>query len=285
LPLPGLSAPIGQCFRRASAIACLGGIADHIEHVAQAERSWRFCRRVPNSILCVFWPGARIVKVLIFGATGMVGRGVLRECLIADDVTLAQTVGRTATGETHPKLRELLHADLFDYAPTEERLRDFDACFFCLGVSSGGMPEAQYTRLTHDLTLAAATVLARLNPSMTFTYVSGAGTDSSEQGRSMWARVKGRTENGLLRLPFKAVYLFRPGAIQPLDGIVSKTTSYRIGYTLAKPFLSLLRKMLPRQILTTRSVGVAMLEVVRHGADKAVLETADIYRIAQGAGS
>ena len=225
------------------------------------------------------------MKVLIFGATGMVGRGVLRECLLAADVSLVQTVGRTPTGETDPKLRELVQADLFDYAAVEDRLRDFDACFFCLGVSSGGMGASDYTRLTYELTLAAASVLARLNPAMTFTYVSGAGTDSSEQGRSMWARVKGRTENALLHLPFKAVYLFRPGAIQPLDGIVSKTTAYRVGYTLAKPFLSLLRKMLPQQILTTRSMGVAMLEVVRHGADKKVLETADIYRIAQRAGA
>jgi len=216
------------------------------------------------------------MKILIFGATGMVGQGALRECLLADDVTLVQTVGRTATGQQHPKLRELVRQDLFDYASVEAELENYDACFFCIGVTSSGMAEAQYARLTHDLTLAAAQVLARLNPQMTFVYVSGAGADSSETSTTMWARVRGRLENALQRLPFKAVYVFRPGIIQPLHGIHSKTGSYRWFYTLSRPLLPLLRAMMPNTVLSTEIVGRAMLAVARHGAPKVVLEAADI---------
>lgn len=216
------------------------------------------------------------MKILIFGATGMVGQGALRECLLADDVTLVQTVGRTATGQQHSKLRELVRQDLFDYAGVDAELENFDACFFCIGVTSSGMDEAQYTRLTHDLTLAAAQVLARLNPQMTFVYVSGAGADSSETSTTMWARVRGRLENALRRLPFKAVYVFRPAIIQPLHGIRSKTGSYRWFYTLSRPLLPLLRAMMPNTVLSTEIVGRAMLAVARHGAPKALLEAADI---------
>ncbi|TPG04993.1 epimerase [Rhodanobacter glycinis] len=216
------------------------------------------------------------MKILIFGATGMVGQGALRECLLANDVTLVQTVGRTATGQQHPKLRELVQQDLFDYSGIEAGLENFDACFFCIGVTSSGMGEAQYSRLTHDLTLAAAQVLARLNPQMTFVYVSGAGADSSETGRTMWARVRGRLENALQRLPFKAVYVFRPGIIQPLHGIRSKTGSYRWFYTLSRPLLPLLRALMPDTVLSTEIMGRAMLAAARHGAPKAVLEAVDI---------
>jgi uncharacterized protein YbjT (DUF2867 family) len=221
------------------------------------------------------------MNVLLFGATGMVGQGVLRECLAAPDVGLVQTVGRLATGQSHPKLREVVHADFFDSSAIASDLKDFDACFFCLGVSSAGISEAGYTRLTYDLTLAVAQRLASLNPSMVFVYVSGAGTDSTGQGRSMWARVKGRTENALQRLPFKAVYLFRPGVIQPLDGIRSKTSSYQLFYSLSKPLLTPLRWLLPNVILTTQIMGQAMLNAVRHGAPKAVLEAADIRALAR----
>jgi uncharacterized protein YbjT (DUF2867 family) len=221
------------------------------------------------------------MKILLFGATGMVGQGVLRECLLANDVTEVQTVGRAATGQHDPKLREVVHADLFDYSGIESDLSGFDACFFCLGVSSSGMKEADYARMTFELTLAAAQTLARLNPQMTFVYVSGAGTDSSEHGRSMWARVKGRTENALLRLPFKAVYLFRPGVIQPLHGIRSKTNSYQLFYSLSKPLLPLLRALFPNVVLSTEIIGRAMLAVARHGAPRPVLETADINAAAQ----
>lgn len=216
------------------------------------------------------------MNVLLFGATGMVGQGALHECLLADDVTQLTTLGRTPTGQQHPKLRELVHQDLFDYNVIESVLTNFDACFFCIGVTSSGMAEAQYTHLTHDLTLAAAQTLVRLNPQMTFVYVSGAGADSTEAGKVMWARVRGRLENALQRLPFKAVYVFRPGIIQPLRGIRSKTGSYRWFYLLTQPLLPLLRWLLPNMVLSTAIVGRAMLAVARHGATKAVLEAADI---------
>jgi uncharacterized protein YbjT (DUF2867 family) len=216
------------------------------------------------------------MNIILFGATGMVGQGVLRECLLADDVTSVLIVGRSSSGQHHPKLRELLHVDLFDYSAIETELHGYDACFYCLGVSAAGLSEGEYTRLNHDVPLAAAKMLARLNPQMTFIYVSGAGTDSTEQGRIMWARVKGKTENDLLRMPFKAVYLFRPGVIQPLHGARSKTPSYRVLYAILKPLLPLLRALLPNVILTTEIIGQAMLTVARHGAAKTVLETSDI---------
>jgi uncharacterized protein YbjT (DUF2867 family) len=224
------------------------------------------------------------MNVLIFGATGMVGQGVLRECLLAADVERITTVGRTSVGMPHAKLHDLIVPDLMDYRGFESELQGFDACFFCLGISSAGMSEANYTQLTYELTLAVAQLLSRLNPQMTFVYVSGVGTDSSEQGRSMWARVKGRTENALRRLPFKAVYLFRPGVIQPLHGVRSKTSSYQRFYSLTKPLLPLLRALLPNIVLTTESIGRAMLEVVRHGAPKAVLEARDLNQLAKQAG-
>ncbi|MBK5417484.1 NAD(P)H-binding protein [Pseudomonas sp. TH31] len=220
------------------------------------------------------------MKALIFGATGMVGQGVLRESLLAADVEQVVVVGRTPVETTDPKLQSLVVPDLTRPSAVEGQLQGFDACFFCLGVSSSGMDETQYSRLTYDLTLAVAEVLARLNPNMTFVYVSGAGTDSSEKGKSMWARVKGRTENALLRLPFKAVYLFRPGVIQPLNGAVSKTSAYRWTYIVMGPLLPLLRRLFPRHVLTTVSVGRAMLGVARHGAAIAVLEAPDIQAAA-----
>jgi uncharacterized protein YbjT (DUF2867 family) len=216
------------------------------------------------------------MNVLIFGATGMVGQGVLRECLLDPDVQVVQTVGRTPTGLKHPKLREIVRSDLLDYTEIESALRGFDACFFCLGVSSTGMSESEYERVTYAVTMAAAQTLSRLNPGMTFIYVSGAGTDSSEKGRVMWARVKGKTENALLRLPFKAAYMFRPGAIQPVYGARSKTPAYRVVYALAKPSLSLLRRLFPRHILTTEELGRAMLLVAKSGARKTILESSDI---------
>ena len=216
------------------------------------------------------------MKVLIFGATGMVGQGVLRECLLAPDVESVVAIGRNPTGQQHPKLRDLVHRNMYDYGDVESQLQGFDACFFCLGVSSVGMKEPEYRHITYDLTLAAATVLARLNPGMTFTYVTGAGTDSSERGSSMWARVKGATENALLRLPFKAAYMFRPGMIQPLHGIRSKTDAYRWFYSLSRPLLPLLCALMPNIVLSTAVVGRAMLAVARRGAPKPVLEAADI---------
>lgn len=206
----------------------------------------------------------------------MVGQGALRECLLDPDVDAVQTVGRSATGVKHPKLRELVRSDLFRYPEVDADLAGFDACFFCLGVSSGGMSEADYERLTYRLTMAVADTLYRLNPGMTFIYVSGAGTDSTEKGRIMWARIKGRTENALMRLPFKAAYMFRPAAIQPVHGERSKTPAYRVGYSLTKPLLPLLRRMFPGYILTTEEIGRAMIQVARWGAPKKILESSDI---------
>jgi uncharacterized protein YbjT (DUF2867 family) len=212
----------------------------------------------------------------------MVGQAALRECLQASDVELVQTVGRTPTGQQHPRLRELVHAEMWDYNSVDADLADFDACFFCIGATASGMTEKAYAHLTYDMTLAAASALARLNPQMVFVYVSGAGADSSETSKIMWERVRGRTENALLRLPFRGVYIFRPGMIQPLDGIRSKTTAYRWFYTMTKPLLPLLKAALPAQVLTTRQVGRAMLGVVRHGAPKRVMESRDIVAAAGG---
>jgi len=220
------------------------------------------------------------MKILIFGATGMVGQGVLRACLEAQDVTLVRAIGRTTLDSRHAKLDDVIHADLFNDNAIEDKLTGFDACCFCIGVSSSGMSEEKYTRLTYDLTLATATVLAKRNPGMVFTYVSGAGTDSTEHGKSMWARVKGRTENALMRLPFAGVYLFRPGVIEPLDGIRSKTRSYQIFYSLTKPVLPLMRRLMPNRILTTAEVGEAMLAAARKGNGRRVLEIIDIKKLA-----
>jgi uncharacterized protein YbjT (DUF2867 family) len=206
----------------------------------------------------------------------MVGQGVLRECLLDPGVASVVSIGRSATGVSHPKLREIVHADLTNYAPIESELSGFDACFFSLGISSAGLNEEQYSRITYDFTLRAAETLARLNPAMTFVYVSGQGTDSSEHGRIMWARVKGRTENALLRLPFEAAFMFRPGIIVPRFGARSRTALYRIPYALTRPLLPLLLRAFPNHVLTTDEIGRAMIVVARHGASKPVLETADI---------
>jgi uncharacterized protein YbjT (DUF2867 family) len=216
------------------------------------------------------------MNVILFGATGMVGQGVLRECLLDPTVQRVLSIVRKPTGQQHPKLRELAHADFFNYSDIESQLTGFDACLFSLGVSSAGMAEPQYTHLTYDLTLAAAATLAKLNPDMTFVYVSGAGTDSTERGRIMWARVKGKTENDLLKLPFKAAYMLRPGFIQPLHGIRSKTRLYQTFYTLLNPIMPLLKAALPKYINTTEQVGRAMLRVARDGYPKPILETTDI---------
>jgi len=220
------------------------------------------------------------MNVLIFGATGMVGQGLLRECLLDPAITSVRVVGRTPVGVQHPKLSELLHSDLYHYDSVEDQLRGFDACFFCLGVSVSGKTEAEYTRITYDLTLAAAQTLCRLNPSMRFFYISGASTDSTEQGKVMWARVKGKTENALLALPFKAAYMFRPGAIQPMHGEVSKTPAYRWFYTLAGPLLSLARSIFPQHVTTTEQLSRAMINVARHGHDKAIVHSADLAGLA-----
>ena len=219
------------------------------------------------------------MNVLLFGATGMLGQGVLRECLLDPDVAQVVTMGRNATGGQHPKLREIVHKDLWNYSSVESQLRGFDACFFCLGVTSAGMSEADYERVTYGIAVAAAETLCRLNPSMTFVFVSGAGADGSERGRIMWARVKGKTENALLRLPCKA-YVFRPGVVLPMHGERSRTTAYRVLYSMTRPILPLLKRIWPGYILTTEQFGRAMLTVARQGAAKRVLESSDISGMA-----
>jgi uncharacterized protein YbjT (DUF2867 family) len=221
------------------------------------------------------------MKVILFGATGMVGLGVLRECLLDAEVEVVQAVGRTALAGEHPRVRNVVHADLLHYESIEDQLTGFDACFFCLGVSAAGVAKAEYERVTYDVTLAAGTTLARLNPEMTFVYVSGQGTDSSEHGRMFWARVKGRTENALLRLPFKATYMFRPGFIEPVHGVRSKTAWYRAFYAILRPVTPLLRRVAPDLFLTTEQVGKAMLNVVRRGASKSILESRDIRSLVE----
>jgi uncharacterized protein YbjT (DUF2867 family) len=215
------------------------------------------------------------MKVLILGATGMVGQGVLRESLADGGVEQVVTLGRRPTGQQHVKLREIVHANLFDLAPIEAELSGVDACFFCLGVSAVGMTEGSYTAVTHDLTIVVATTLARVAPRVTFIYVSGKSTDSTERGSAMWARVKGRTENDLLKMPFKA-FMFRPGMIIPMHGIRSKTGWYQLIYTLITPLRSVILTLFPRAVTTTEQVGRAMLTVARHGYPKRILEPADI---------
>jgi uncharacterized protein YbjT (DUF2867 family) len=223
------------------------------------------------------------MRILLFGATGMVGQGVLRECLRAADVDEVVAIGRSPSGASHAKLKDLVQADLFDYRGIENQLGGFDACFFGIGVTSFRMDEATYTHLTYDMTVAAASTLARLNPGMSFVYVSGAGADSSEIGKTMWARVRGRTENTLARLPFKRVHVIRPGAIQPKHGARSRTRAYRMIYPLMAPILPIFRALMPHTVATTETIGRALLELARHGYPKTILETRDIEEVARRA--
>ena len=219
------------------------------------------------------------MKVILFGATGMVGQGVLRECLLDPAVESVLVVGRSPAGRQHAKLREIVRDDFIDYSAIEPQLAGYDACFFCLGVSSVGMTEQRYRHLTYDITIAAATTLARLNPGMVLTYVTGRGTDSSESGSLMWARVKGKTENDLLKLPFKAAYMFRPAGIQPLHGVRSKTGWVQAIYVATAPLLTLLNHVAPRYMTTSEQLGRAMITVARDGYPKPVLESEDINRL------
>jgi len=219
------------------------------------------------------------MKVILFGATGMVGQGCLRECLLDADVESVLAVGRSPTAQRHAKLREIVHDNFLDFSGIESQLAGYDACFFCLGVSSVGMSEERYRHLTYDITMAAAKTLARLTPGMVFVYVTGRGTDSTERGSLMWARVKGKTENDLLKLPFKAAYMFRPAGIQPLHGIRSRTAWYQAAYVVAAPVLSLLNRIAPKYVTTTEQVGRAMIRVARDGYPRPVLESEDINAV------
>jgi uncharacterized protein YbjT (DUF2867 family) len=210
----------------------------------------------------------------MFGATGMVGQGVLRECRLDREVEQVLAVGRTPTGRPDAKLRDLVVPNLYDLSAVESQLAGFDACFFCLGVSAVGMTEEQYSRITYDLTLSVANLLARLDPKMTFIFVSAAGASSSEQG-AMWARVRGRTENSLFRLPLRA-YVFRPGLIRPLHGIKSRTRLYNAVYVTMAAVMPLLGRLFPGHVTTTEQIGRAMLRVAREGFARRILHTADI---------
>jgi uncharacterized protein YbjT (DUF2867 family) len=220
------------------------------------------------------------MKVVVFGASGMVGQGVLRECLLDPEIEGVLGIGRSATGQQHEKLREIQHGDLLDLSSIERELTGLDACFFCLGTSAAGMSEADYARVNYQMPLAVARTLVRIDPAMTFIYVSGAGTDSSEKGRSMWARVKGKTENALLALPFKAAYMFRPGYIQPKHGIRSKTGWYRLFYSSLGWLYPVIKALAPTMATTTEQLGRAMITAAKRGAPKRVLEGRDINALA-----
>jgi uncharacterized protein YbjT (DUF2867 family) len=220
------------------------------------------------------------MKVILFGGSGMVGQGVLRECLRDPRVTAVLAIGRTPLAETHAKLQQIVHRDLSDFSPIEGQLAGYDACFFCLGVSSAGMSEADYRHVTFDFTLAAARTLVKVSPGLTFIYVSGTGTDSSARGRSMWARVKGETENALLALPFKGAYMFRPGFIQPMHGVKSRTRLYRVLYVLIAPLYPVLNLFFSRYLTTTEEVGRAMIEIAARGTSQHLLENRDIRALA-----
>ncbi|WP_405827525.1 NAD(P)H-binding protein [Streptomyces sp. NBC_01176] len=219
------------------------------------------------------------MRVALFGASGMVGQGVLRACLQDGGIEEVVLVVRTPLKTEHPKIREVVHTDFTDFGAVQGELEGLDACFFCLGVSSAGRDEEEYTRITYDFTLAAARAVSVNNPELTFTYVSGEGTDSTESGRSMWARVKGRTENALLAMPFHA-YLFRPGYIQPRNGAVSRTSGYRLMYGLTSWLYPVLRRLVPKYVTTTEHLGRAMIAVVAlKGGGPSVLHSSEINRL------
>ncbi|MFJ8858983.1 NAD(P)H-binding protein [Streptomyces sp. NPDC102451] len=222
------------------------------------------------------------MRVIVFGASGMVGHGALHACLLDDSVTEVLAVVRTPLSVQHPRLRQIVHTDFTDYTAVQDQLTGFDACFYCLGVSAVGREEAEYTRITYDYALAAARALLAAGPAPTFVYVSGEGTDPTGKSRQMWARVKGRTENDLRALPMTA-YMFRPGFIQPVDGAVSRTPLYRTMYRATAALHPLLKRLFPRHITTTAAVGRAMLAVARPGSNApAVVRNPDINRLAAG---
>lgn len=217
------------------------------------------------------------VRAIITGATGMVGEGVLHQCLLHPDVESVLVINRRPCEVRHPKLAEIIHPDFYDFSALKDRLTGYNACFFCMGVSSIGMKEDKYRSITYDITLALARVLAPLNPDMVFDYVSGAGTDSSEKGRLMWARVKGKAENDLMALPFRAAYMFRPAYIQPTKGLKHTYTAYKI----LSPLSPVLRFLFPSAVCSLREMGLAMIHTVTKGYDKRILNVKDIVQLAR----
>lgn len=221
------------------------------------------------------------MKVIITGATGMVGKGVLLECLDHANITGVLSISRRTLGMEHPKLKELIHKDFSEFASVAEQLKGYDACYHCMGVSSAGMKEEPYTKFTYDFTMALAKELLKLRSDMTFIYVSGEGTDSSEKGRSMWARVKGKTENDLLKLGFKQAFMFRPGAIIPLRGIQPSSKIYKVLINNLSWLLKLIKKVAPNSVVDTTQIGLAMINVTQRGYDKKVLRPKDILIAAE----
>jgi len=216
------------------------------------------------------------IKAIIFGVTGMVGEGVLYESLKHPDVESILVINRRPCGVDHEKLTEIIHQDFHDLTPIENQLSDYNACYFCMGVSSLGMKEDAYRRITYDLTMHIAKTLAKLNPEMTFCYVSGVGTDSSESGKSMWARVKGKTENDLLSLPFKSAYMFRPGYIQPTKGLKNTYKMYKV----LAPFYPVWKTLLSKYVCTLEELGLSMINITQDGSDLKVLECENIRQLA-----
>jgi uncharacterized protein YbjT (DUF2867 family) len=216
------------------------------------------------------------VRVIITGATGMVGEGVLHECLLNPEVESVLVINRRPCGVSDPRLKEIIHGDFFDLSAIESQLTGYNACFFCLGVSSIGMKEPEYTKISYTLTMNVAQTLSRLNPGMTFCYVSGAGTDSTEKGTLMWARVKGKTENDLARLPFKATYAFRPAFILPTKGLKNALSFYKYINWL----YPIVHPLFPNSFGTLREVGQAMINCVLFTPDRKILYTRDIAELA-----
>jgi uncharacterized protein YbjT (DUF2867 family) len=219
------------------------------------------------------------MKIIITGASGMVGKGVLLECLDHPDVEKVLSIGRSSLGMNHPKLEELIHADFSEFESVKDQLKGYDVCFLSMGVSSAGLNEKEYTKMTYGYTLALATVLKDLNPETTCMYVSGEGTDSTEKGRTMWARVKGKTENGLLNLGFKQAFMFRPGVIIPLRGIKSRTKMYQFGYDYFMWLVKLIKLIAPNSVVNTTQIGLAMILVSKNRYDKSIIRPVDIIKI------
>ena len=219
-------------------------------------------------------------KVIITGATGMIGKGVLLECLDHEVISEVLVIGRNSMNINHPKLKELVHKDFTNFYEVRDQLSGYDACYFCLGISAAGLNEEQYKKITYDFTLSLANTLVDISPDMTFVYVSGEGTDSTEKGRMMWARVKGKTENDLLNLGFKQAYMFRPGAIIPLRGIKSRTRSYQFMYDYFMWLVKGIKAIAPNSVVNTTQIGLAMINAMLKGYNKKVLKPKDIIILA-----
>lgn len=217
------------------------------------------------------------IRAIITGVTGMVGEGVLHESLQHPDVEHVLVINRKPCGVSHPKLTEIIHKDFFDLSAIKSQLSNYNACYFCLGVSSVGLKEAEFARFSYDLTMHVAGILSSLNPDMVFCYVSGMGTDSTELGKRMWARVEGKTENHLMHLPFKKAYMFRPAYIHPIKGLKNTHKSY---YALMWLY-PILKRLFPNFTVSLKELGIAMIHTVTKGYDKSILESKDIIKLAK----